>query len=188
MFLEQGYERTNINELVRRTGGSMATLYRYYGGKTGLFTAMMEEVREELLTPLTRLGGAQDPPHAFLSRVGEAFLRLALSVEGVGFFRVLASEAYKFPELQQVVARGFGQLTRHVSSYLDAQVESGALQLPDTRRAAGQFLEMVKGQAQLLAVMGLSHPLADDELRAQVDSAVDLFLHGCGRGQARGDQ
>jgi TetR/AcrR family transcriptional repressor of cmeABC operon len=188
MFLEQGYERTNINELVRRTGGSMATLYRYYGGKAGLFTAMMEDVREELLAPLTRLGSAQDPPQVFLTRLGEAFLRLALSAEGVGFFRVLASEAYKFPELQQVVARGFGQLTRHLSSYLDAQVANGSLRLSDTRRAAGQFLEMVKGQAQLLAVMGLSPPLAESELRAQVDSAVGLFLHGCSGGKTRRDE
>lgn len=185
MFLEQGYERTNVNELVRRTGGSMATLYRYYGGKAGLFAAMMEEVREELLTPITRLGSEQDAPEAFLAQLGDAFLRLALSAEGVGFFRVLVAEAYKFPELQEAVGRGFAQLTRYLSGYLDAQVAQGVLHLLDTRRAAGQFFEMVKGQAQMLAVMGLAHGLSDDELRTQVDSAVSLFLHGCARRESR---
>ena len=185
MFLEHGYERTNVNELVRHTGGSMATLYRYYGGKAGLFAAMMEEVREELLTPMTRLGSEQDAPEAFLAGLGEAFLRLSLSAEGIGFFRVLVAEAYKFPELQQAVGRGFAQLTGYLSSYLDAQVAKGVLHLLDTRRAAGQFFEMVKGQAQMLAVMGLVQGLSDDELRTQVHSAVSLFLRGCVRWQMR---
>ena len=39
---------------------------------------------------------------------------------------------------------------------MDGQVAKGCLALPDTRRAAAQFFEMVKGQAQLLAVMGLA--------------------------------
>jgi AcrR family transcriptional regulator len=179
MFLEQGYERTNVNELVRRTGGSMATLYRYYGGKAGLFAAMMDEVREALLTPLTRLGSARDDPEVFLTRLGEAFLRLAVSPDGIGFFRVLVAEAYKFPELQRAVERGFGQLTGHLASYLAAQAAAGKLQLHEPERAAAQFLEMVKGQAQLLAVMGLGPAMSDQEIRVQIGSAVSLFLHGC---------
>jgi TetR/AcrR family transcriptional repressor of cmeABC operon len=182
MFLEQGYERTNINELVRRTGGSMGTLYRYYGGKAGLFAAMMEEVREELLGPLTRLGSRREIPRVFLTRLGEAFLRLALSREGIGFFRALVAEAYKFPELQQAVARGFGQLTHHLADYLAEKVRAGELALEDPHRAAAQFLELVKGQAQLLAVMGLSPGLDERTLKAQVDSAVQLFLCGCAAG------
>lgn len=178
MFLEQGYERTNINELVRRAGGSMATLYRYYGGKAGLFAAMMEEAREQLLTPLTRADDHGQAPDAFLARLGEGFLRLVVSEEGVGFFRVVLAETYKFPELQKAVERAFAQLTNHLTSYLDAQVGAGTLRIADTRRAAAQFYEMVKGQAQLLAVTGLGVP-DDAEIHAQVDSAVRLFLHGC---------
>ncbi|MCW5622725.1 MAG: TetR/AcrR family transcriptional regulator [Burkholderiales bacterium] len=179
MFLEQGYERTNINELVRRAGGSMATLYRYYGGKAGLFEAMMDEVREELLGPLTRLGSMEDPPEVFLTRLAEALLRLNVSQEGVGFYRVMVAEAYKFPELQAAIGRGFGMLTYHLTSYLDRQVAAGVLELSDSRLAAGLFFEMVKGPAQLLALMGMIQGLAEDAIKTQVHGAVDLFLHGC---------
>jgi len=178
MFLEQGYERTNINELVRRAGGSMTTLYRYYGSKAGLFAAMIEEAREQLLSPITRLGDFDEAPEVFLTRLAEAFLRLVVSPEGVKFFRVLIAETHKFPELQKGVEHGFAQLTNHLTRYLDAQVARGLLELSDTRRAAAQFYEMVKGQAQLLAVTGLA-VLPPQEVRIQVDSAVRLFLHGC---------
>ena len=53
------------------------------------------------------------------------------------------------------------------------------MRLHDPDRAAAQFFEMVKGQAQLLAVMGLGQPLSDEEIRLQVASAVSLFLNGC---------
>jgi len=185
MFLEQGYERTSINELVRRAGGSLATLYRYYGGKAGLFEAMMDEVRDELLTPLTCLGSMDDPPEVFLARLGEALLRLNVSPEGVGFYRVLVAEAYKFPELQAAVGRAFGMLTHHLTVYLDRQVACGAIELDDTRLAAGQFFEMIKGPAQLLAVMALMPGLSEEEIHAQVGSAVRLFLHGCARAPQR---
>lgn len=180
MFLEQGYERTNVNELVRRAGGSMATLYRYYGGKAGLFAAMMDELRERLLTPLTRLGNDSDPPEVFLSRLGEGFLRLVISPDGVGFFRVVLAETHKFPELQTAVGRAFAQLTGHLAAYLDAQVRAGVLALDDTRRAAAQFYELVKGPAQLVAVTGLG-VMTEADISRQVASAVDLFLHGCAR-------
>ena len=178
MFLEQGYERTNINELVRRAGGSMATLYRYYGGKAGLFAAMMEEAREELLSPLTQAGDPREAPAVFLERLGQGFLRVVVSEDGIGFFRVVLAETYKFPELQTAVERAFAQLTNYLKTYLDAQVAVGTLLIADTRRAAAQFYELVKGQAQLLAVTGLGVP-DEAEIRAQVDSAVRLFLHGC---------
>lgn len=179
MFLEHGYERTNVNELVRRAGGSMATLYRYYGGKAGLFEAMMDEVREELLTPLTRLGSLDDPPEVFLYRLGEALLRLIVSPEGVGFYRVLVAESYKFPELRSAVGRAFGMLGHHLTVYLDRQVAGGTLQLGDTRLAAGQFLEMIKGPVQLPALMGIEQGLSEASVRAQVAAAVGLFLRGC---------
>jgi len=185
MFLEQGYERTSINELVRRAGGSLATLYRYYGGKAGLFEAMMDEVRDELLTPLTRLGSMDDRPEVFLVRLGEALLRLNVSPEGVSFYRVLVAEAYKFPELQAAVGRAFGMLTHHLTVYLDRQAASGAIELDDTRLAAGQFFEMIKGPAQLLTVMALMPGLPEDEIHAQVRSAVRLFLYGCARAPRR---
>jgi AcrR family transcriptional regulator len=179
MFLVHGYERTNVNELVRRAGGSLTTLYRYFGGKPGLFAALMDALREEFLTPLTQLGSAGEAPAAFLSRLGRAYLRLLLSPEGVGFYRVLVAEAHKFPEMQAAVGRAFAQLSQHLAGYLDTQVAAGRLQLSDTKLAARQFLEMVKGDAQIMAVMGLGKPMSDAAIRVRVERAVELFLFGC---------
>lgn len=33
LFLEQGYERTTLGDVVARAGGSLATLYKLFGDK-----------------------------------------------------------------------------------------------------------------------------------------------------------
>lgn len=40
LFLEQGYDRTSLAEIVKRSGGSLATLYELFGNKQGLLHAI----------------------------------------------------------------------------------------------------------------------------------------------------
>src|SRR3546814_8686691 len=40
LFLEQGYERTSLAEIVKRSGGSLATLYELFVNKQGLLRAI----------------------------------------------------------------------------------------------------------------------------------------------------
>jgi AcrR family transcriptional regulator len=42
VFLEYGYEAANMAEIVKRAGGSLSTLYAQFGGKKGLFEAMID--------------------------------------------------------------------------------------------------------------------------------------------------
>ena len=42
LFLQQGFERTTLADVVDRAGGSLATLYKLFGSKTGLLEAVME--------------------------------------------------------------------------------------------------------------------------------------------------
>ncbi len=42
LFKELGYERTSMNELAKRLGGSKATLYGYFASKEELFRAVVK--------------------------------------------------------------------------------------------------------------------------------------------------
>ena len=39
LFVEQGYEKTTLGEIVERAGGSLATVYKLFGNKDGLLEA-----------------------------------------------------------------------------------------------------------------------------------------------------
>ena len=49
LFIEQGYERTSLAEIVRRSGGSLATLYDLFGNKQGLLHAIAIRWRDEVM-------------------------------------------------------------------------------------------------------------------------------------------
>src|SRR3546814_11345443 len=49
LFLEQGYERTSLAEIVKRSGGSLATLYELFGNKQGLLRAIATRWCDEVM-------------------------------------------------------------------------------------------------------------------------------------------
>src|SRR4028119_2138077 len=42
LFLEKGYESTTLSDVVRRSGGSLATLYELFENKPGLMRALVD--------------------------------------------------------------------------------------------------------------------------------------------------
>src|SRR5258708_31043472 len=49
VFLEYGYAGATIDLVVARIGASKATIYSFFGGKEGLFSAPIEERTEHIL-------------------------------------------------------------------------------------------------------------------------------------------
>src|SRR4028119_806709 len=43
LFLEKGYEATTLSDVVRRSGGSLATLYELFENKPGLLRALVTD-------------------------------------------------------------------------------------------------------------------------------------------------
>jgi AcrR family transcriptional regulator len=50
VFLENGYAGATIDLVVARAGASKATIYSFFGGKEGLFSAIVAERAERVLT------------------------------------------------------------------------------------------------------------------------------------------
>src|SRR3546814_15783327 len=60
-FIETGYRRASLGEIVRQAGGSMSTLYRAFGDKEGLAPAILERPLATVPAP---------PPDPSLSGTG----------------------------------------------------------------------------------------------------------------------
>jgi TetR/AcrR family transcriptional repressor of cmeABC operon len=50
VFIEQGYANASINEIVRLSGGSLGTIYRFFGNKLGLFEAFFQQMTEDVFS------------------------------------------------------------------------------------------------------------------------------------------
>ena len=182
VFLEQGYEGASIEEIVRRVGGSKASLYAYFGSKQGLFWEVVGDATEQFLTELALPTQADAELEKTLNTIGLRFLRGFLDPAGCRMFRTLIAESQRFPELaQRFFERGPQRVRQVLGNYLRLQQEAGRLDCADPEMAASQFLELVKGPPHARVMLSVEPFPPDFDPAQHVAGAVRLFLYGCAR-------
>ena len=182
VFLEQGYEGASIEEIVRRVGGSKASLYAYFGSKQGLFWEVAGDATEQFLAELALPTQADAELEKTLNTIGMRFLRGFLDPAGCRMFRTLIAESQRFPELaQRFFERGPQRVRQALGNYLRLQQDAGRLDCADPEMAASQFLELVKGPPHARVMLSMEPFLPNFDPAQHVAGAVRLFLYGCAR-------
>jgi AcrR family transcriptional regulator len=179
VFLEHGFGAATLDEVVRRAGGSRATLYENFGSKEGLFAAIIAEQCARVVEPLQVVPHARGRPEDVLYAVGKRFLGVLMRPGGLGLYRLVSAEGARFPELvARVFESGPKAAADHLAGYLRSQVKQGNLTVDDPDLAARHFLEMVKGDLHTRALFGVAPAPTAEEIEACVRGAVATFLNG----------
>lgn len=178
VFIEHGYANATLDEVIRRSGGSRATLYKQFGDKQGLFAAIIAGICSEIVEPLVDSGAGQKPETILLA-FGRAFMGGLMEPSGLQLYRVLIGEAVRFPELAEAAYRaGPAVAAEELAKHLRRWVAEKRIRLADPDLAARQFLEMIKGDLHFRALLRLEPHPAEAEIDFCVRSAVRLFLEG----------
>jgi AcrR family transcriptional regulator len=179
VFLEQGFEAASMNEVVRRAGGSLATLYAQFGNKEGLFLAVAQEQRERFVGELTAAANHDLPLEQGLQAIGERFLRTMLHPTHLAFFRIIVGEGRKFPQLfARYLSSGPDQVRAKMAAYLHARGEIEGIVFPDIDATAGYFFDLVRSKLHYRALADETFAPAESELSAHVKRCVRFFLDG----------
>ncbi|WP_235041961.1 TetR/AcrR family transcriptional regulator [Vreelandella profundi] len=185
VFLEQGYAGASVNEVVARAGGSLATLYKQFGNKEGLFMAAMERHIATAWTVLEEGRRDQQAPEQVLYELGRRMLMLVFDAGVIRLVRGLAFEAERAPELGEMfLTRGPDHTRQALANYLRDQVESGRLALEEPREAAGIFMGMLLGEWHIDALLGRELRFDEAKCNARARRCVEIFLAGVTRPQA----
>lgn len=180
LFLERGYDSVSVQEVVQRAGGSLATLYRLFGSKEGLFEAILTQVSNEIVAPLLDEEIDRQPPVEALQRLGESFLTRVLAPDALAWHRMVVTEGPKSPALRAAILRiGPGRVRERLAGYLERQARLERLRIDDAKLAASQFLSLVKAAVHLEVLCGEPVPTDPASVETHVRRAVALFLHGC---------
>jgi TetR/AcrR family transcriptional repressor of mexJK operon len=95
LFLKKGYDNVSIDEIVAAVGGSKATIYAWFGGKQGLFEAVVtQRCNDVVLAIHPDVGGDLE---AQLTEIGRSFLESVLSPPILEFHRLMVSIGRTFP-------------------------------------------------------------------------------------------
>jgi AcrR family transcriptional regulator len=179
VFLEYGYEAANMAEIVKRAGGSLSTLYAQFGGKKGLFEAMIDARVTELTEQMQIELAAHAPLREGLKRIGEAFLFKQLQAESLDVFRLMVAQAKKFPELAETWGKRAPEAVRKaLAEYLMDRARAGEIRISNPEMAAAVFFDLVRARIQFRALLIPSYQPTDAEVRETVDRAVKVFLDG----------
>jgi len=190
VFLEQGYERASIEEVMRRVGGSKASLYSYFGSKEGLFSEVVLTQFDRFLQDLQLPDRADAHVERTLTAIGCRFLHKLSEPSALGLFRIIVAEAPRFPVLaERFYEQGAMRVRHQLGHYLRLQHEAGRVNCPDPEASAMYFFELVRGP-HLRLLLGVPPQPRDPSPDRYVAAAVKVFLHGCagpaaGRGAAQ---
>ncbi|WP_416929994.1 TetR/AcrR family transcriptional regulator [Tropicimonas sp.] len=177
VFLQQGFDGANVDDIACSAGVSKATLYNYFPDKRLLFVEVAtRECRRQAENVPSVIDSAR-PPSEVLTETAERMMCLFLSNIWHAMFRIAVVEAERFPEL----ARSFwnnGPTRWHETlvAYLRAATERGELAIEDYDLAADQFTELCKADLYPRMQMGLEHSFTRAERRRVARGAVEMFL------------
>lgn len=175
LFIEKGYERSTLADIVRRSGGSLATLYKLFGDKQGMLQAIAIRWRDQLITRRADLQA--DLPlsnRQILMAYVQSECEAMRSPRTVALTRMLVSEGLR--------DRGFAMqiyndlhlpALRELSDLFAAWTASGVAQIPYPEAAARLFLAIVSGDSMIAILAGVSDGLADE---AEIEWRLQPFL------------
>lgn len=175
LFSTHGYDKTSLARIAEAANVSTATLFKQFPNKAALFEAIVLGFWSEVDPPAS--ASALGDPRAGLRSLGSRYAAL-LSREGMaGLFRLVIAEAPQFPELARIqFDLGKAPFFDEVQRYIEAENDSGSLDVDDAEMAATQFLGMISNYVLWPRMLLVDWELPPDKVPHVVNGAVDTFL------------
>jgi len=174
LFLEQGYAGASLAAIVRRSGGSLATVYEMFGSKYGLLRAVVDRNREEGLRGLDESAGT-------LASAADALRLLAyrhhahmMSPRTIAFARVVIEGGLKDPDFGREFYRDVHlTFVECLAGKFREWTAAGKASIDDPTAAAELYISTVMCDAPVKAMLGQPPEPTD---RATIDWRLAPFL------------
>ena len=178
LFLKKGYDNVSIDEIIGAVGGSKATIYAWFGGKEGLFEAMVRRECQDVTLAIDV--GATGSLEAQLTAIGRSFLAMVLSPTILEFHRLMVSIGRTFPEAARLFYKtGPDSAYSIVAAWIAKQQKERRIIEEDPYQLAVLFLDMLIGEHQLSWLTGMPRAARRDKIEETVRIAVKVFSRGC---------
>jgi len=182
LFLQDGFERVNMDQIAAAAGVSKLTVYSHFGDKDRLFTEAVrahceQSMPDRLFQPKPAL-----PLREHLLEIGTAFFTMVMTPEAIAGFRILCSPQAVGSGLPLLAwEAGPSHMQGAFVELLERRIAGGELEIDDPALAAAHFFTLLKGEPHAQAVLGVSCGPRAATPKAHVASAVDLFLRAYGK-------
>ncbi len=179
LFLEFGYGNLSLETIARDGRVSMRTIYNQFGGKAGLFGAVIRRCSDQLVTDLSDQYVLEHSPKQALIVFAKQFLLRITRPEVVRIRAVLIGESLRFPDLAtQFYEQGPQRTLDHLAQFFARQQQTGYFAVNDAHFLADQFLSALRSERFQKLQLGLEPTPDEAEIDAWARKTTDLFLQG----------
>ena len=179
VFLVKGYGGATIDLVVERAGASKATVYSFFGGKDGLFSAIVEERSKRILSAFSDPEVIDSDVLSALTHIARRYMEVLMAPDAVGVYRLIIAEGVRFPELARAFYQRGPDLTNaHLAGMLSVWRERGLIHLDDPHLAAVQFFDSVGADLHRRAMAGIVSKASRAMIQRGIDHAVQVFWNG----------
>jgi AcrR family transcriptional regulator len=177
LFLDKGYERVTVDDIIALVGGSKATLYSQFGGKGGLFEIVIKQccTDVDVAIDFDSTGGTAEQ----LTQIGHAFLKMVLSPRILELHRLMVSIGKRFPSITLLFYKsGPKSAYEIIAAWIEKQQAAGNLGGGDPHELAVLFHDMLIGYHQGALLFSLPKSQVSKSIDDTVRAAVSVFLYG----------
>jgi len=191
LFLEYGYGNLSLETIAREAHVSMRTIYNQFGGKAGLFGAVIKRASDPFITVLSEDGLLEGRPEEALTAFARQFLLGITQPDASRIRAILIGESLQFPDLaMQFYQQGPQRTLKHLEQFFIRQQQVGYFADIDPYFLAEQFLSALRGEKVFRLQLGLDPTPDEAQVEILARQATALFLHGClsgGQGSSSND-
>ncbi|WP_187431201.1 hypothetical protein ROLI_013500 [Roseobacter fucihabitans] len=149
----KGYSGTSMLDIAKQAKASNETLYNWYGGKQGLFQALVTRNADEVKTHLQAELKSDNDALSILSALGPKLLTLLTGDRSVALNRAAAADSSG--ELGATLSRaGREAVFPLLEQVLLRAKDEGKLHFDHSGEAVGLYLDLLLGDQQIRRVIG----------------------------------
>jgi AcrR family transcriptional regulator len=178
VFLEFGFERASMAEIVHRIGGSKSTIYGYYPSKEALFVAVTQAAGERHIQSAFDELAAHDIRVGIRDMLGkfcEKLTALVCSPELVATHRMVLAEAGHSNVAALFYEAGPQRGILDIAEFFRRAMDQGCMHQGDPTVAAQQFLALVQAEIQPRWYYKEQPPLTDEQIKNIAARTITTF-------------
>ncbi len=179
LFIERGYANVSLEMIAREAHVAVRTIYVKFGGKVGLFGAVLNNGRAHFFSNIGEMETDTRPIPQILSDFGMRFLSLVTAPASLSLQRMVIAETKTSPELARTFFDTGPAQTREVLTRFFAR--------PDIRTQLREnipfdllpihLISTILGDIFTMYLLEQKHTQTKEEIRASLDQRLSLFYH-----------
>lgn len=178
LFVEQGFERTTLGNIVDRAGGSLATIYKLFGNKEGLLDAVVFDQAGSGENLIREIAASGAPPAETLRRIAAMLHQRFLDPGEVALVRIVIARSIEDPAFARRFFETTAMGTRHALERIFVSWADAGRAMDGTPEMLAEiFIGLIISDLQTEAI---SHGIAGQTSQERLALRTEFFLKGSG--------